>query len=182
MGLRDLNYKPRSASKRIILDDGLRVAVEEARVALNDQRQIDLRGEGGLGSPLAELEQRLVDAEAAADEAAVTFTFQAIPRHRIAELVAECPPTTEQLERWMQAVRAMPLVNRTPPEADDAKYAPRLIAASLIEPESSDAEVLEMWETGDWSDAIWAELYDLALSVNQEVSTRPTFGTGIKRT
>jgi hypothetical protein len=69
-------------------------------------------------------------------------------------------------------------MTRPAPEFDYQAFAPRLIAASLVEPESSVDEVVDMWENDDWSDAIWGALWNKAWSVNQEVSTRPTYGTG----
>jgi hypothetical protein len=168
MGLKDLTYKPRTASDRIILDDDIRAHLEAVQVAYKRGRDADKNAEE-LSSKIPELESALADAEAAADEAAVTFTCKALPRRQWDELVAACPPSSEDLARQYLAW-------------DYDKFAPRLIGASLVEPESSVDEVVEMWEQGEWSDAIWTRLWNLAFGVNQEVSTRPTYGIGSAKT
>jgi hypothetical protein len=178
VALKDLGYKPRRASVRIVLDDSLRQATERARADYALQKLEEGKPDQGLPSELPELRQRVEETEAAADQAAVEFVFEALPRRRIAELVHECPPTTDQLDRWKISAKATPLLVRPAPEWDYETFAPRLIAASLVSPEAAAGEVVEMWETGDWSDAIWEELWQTAWSVNQEVATRPTFGSG----
>lgn len=173
MSLKDLAYKPRQASAKVILDDEVREELDRARLALSGGRVEDAKPDKGLTSDLDRLKKAAEDAETAADKAAVLFTFQAIPRHRIAAMIADCPPTSTQLDRWKDAQRATPLVGRSAPAFDDEKFAPLLIGASMIEPATSEAEVMEMWEKGEWSDSIWTELWNTAWKVNQEVSTRP---------
>lgn len=173
MSLKDLAYKPRQASVKVVLDDTIREELDQARTALSRGRREDAKPDKGLTSDLARLEKAFEEAETAADKAAVSFTFKALPRHRVAEMVAECPPTSTQLDRWKEAQRATPLVARPAPEWDYEKFAPLLIGASMVDPASSETEVVEMWENGDWSDAIWSELWNVAWKVNQEVSTRP---------
>jgi hypothetical protein len=170
MSLKDLAYKPRRTTVRIILDDELRQAVDEARERLNAQRRTEKSGEHGLGSKVPDLEAALVAAEAAADDAAQSFTFEALPRHRLAALVESCPPSAEELNR----VR--------PPQFNVETFTPRLIAASLTEPETTEAEVVEMWQDGAWSDAIWGQLWSAAWGVNEQVSTRPTYGNASEKT
>lgn len=177
MSLKDLGYKPRRNTKRIILDDTLRVGLLEARAAL--KRELN-RKDRGLTN---DAEMRLEEAEAAAETAAVSFVCEALPRHRLAELVAACPPTSQQLEKWKEEDRNSPLLVIPSPEFDYDKFPPRLIAASLVEPETTEAEVLEMWESGDWSDAIWDELWKLAWNeTNKGVTTLPTSGIGSAKT
>lgn len=168
MSLKDLGYKARQSSVKIIFDDDVRAELEEANAAL---AQWLSRPDQTLS---ADHEKRVDEAKTAADKAAVLFTFRALPRHRIADMVASCPPTSKQLERWRESQRATPLVPRAAPEFDYEQFAPLLIGASLIEPATTEAEVVDMWERGDWSDAIWTELWNTAWKVNQEVSTRPT--------
>lgn len=164
---------------RIVMDDSLRRAAEAAKEAVVRQRREEAKDGQGLGSQVPALEEAWREAEAAADEAAVSFTFRAVGRRRLADLVAECPPSADQLERWKDRVKTSPLLATAAPEFDYERFAPRLIAVSMVEPESSLDEVLELWEDDDgWSDAIWAELWRVAWDVNQEASTRPTSGTG----
>jgi hypothetical protein len=92
LSLKALGYKPRQATVRVILDDSLRRDVEDARAAYEAQRRQEAKPDQGLASDLPELQKRIDAAEAAADEAAATFVFEAIPRHQIAAFVAECPP------------------------------------------------------------------------------------------
>lgn len=182
MTLKDLGYKPRQASVRIVLDDNLRQQVEHAFARITHQKLEESKDGQGLGSKLPALQAELEEAERTADESAVTFVFQALPRRRIADLVTACPPSETQLARWKESVRAAPLVARPVPEFDWDRFAPRLIAACMTSPSTTEGEVLEMWEDGDWSDAVWEQLWKAAWSVNQEVSTRPTFGTDSKPT
>ena len=177
MSLKDLGYKPRRNTKRIVLDDSLRVELDEARAAL--KREL-ARQDRGLSN---DAEKRLEEAEAAADKAAVSFVCEAIPRRRLSELIADCPPTSEQLERWKEEDRNNPLLVIPAPEFDYQKFPPRLIAASLVEPETNEDDVLEMWESGDWSEAIWDELWKLAwVETNKGVTTLPTSGIGSAKT
>lgn len=183
MSLKDLGHTPRRTTVRIVLDDTLRQNVEDARAAYTAQQKAERAPDLGLVSTLAEYQERLDTAEAAAELAAVSFVFEAIPRRRLAELVEECPPTSEQLERWKEEDRNNPLIVIPAPEFDYVAFPPRLIAASLVEPETSEAEVVDMWENGDWSDAIWDQLWKTAWNgTNKQVTTLPTSGIGSRRT
>jgi hypothetical protein len=177
MGLRDLGYKPRRSVVRVILDDTVRQELDEARAQLRAEQA---RPDRGLGS---DSEQRVEEAEAAAELAAVSFVFEAIPRHKLAELIAACPPTSAQLDSWKEEDRNNPLLIISPPAFDIDKFPPRLIAASLVEPVTTTDEVVEMWESGSWSDSIWDELWKTAWDkTNRGVSTLPTSGTGSAKT
>jgi hypothetical protein len=177
VSLKDLNYKPRRNSKQIVFDDSIRVELEEARAALKLEKA---RKDRGLSS---EAEKRVEQAEAAAREAAVSFVFEALPRPKLESLIAECPPTSAQLESWKEEDRNNPLLVIPPPQFDIDKFPPRLIAASLVSPETTEAEVVEMWETGEWSEAIWDELWKTAWNeTNKGVSTLPTLGIGSAKT
>lgn len=181
MGLKDLGYKPREASTSIIMDEGAARALDEATAAYAYYRS---QGHGDLAGE-KELADALKAAEEAADEASVTFRFRAKPRVKVEALVAKCPPSTEELARWKQQAQAQPLVTKAPPQFDWYEFAPRLIAMSMVEPEASEAEVLAMWDDDSdeaWSDAVWEELWRTAWAVNQQVSTRPTFGNDSKQT
>ena len=184
MSLKDLGYKPPQRTRDIIFDDAARVELIEARAAFN---QAMTNKDGGLDSSS---EKRLKKAEAAAAEAAVSFVFEAIPRHKFAEITNAFPPTVEDIARWREDVKVRPyVVNRqgqltqnTPPEFDLMEVTPRLIAASLVEPKTTEEEVLELWEEGEWSDAVWGELSTAAWAVNGETPTLPTSGNGFRKT
>lgn len=177
MGLKDLAYEPRKTTLRLILDDNIRIELGEAEAAARQGRD-----DPTLGTETAAT-QRLDEAKAAAESGAVTFIFQALPRPKLAELVAACPPTAAQLERWKEEDRNNPLIVVPSPEFDYEKFAPRLIAASMVEPASTEAEVVEMWEEGSWSDAVWGALWKAAWDrTNQQVSVLPTSGTGSGKT
>jgi hypothetical protein len=184
VSLKDLAYRAPRKTIRVLFDDSLRVEYEEAKAAF---RQAVTDPDGGLD---ARPQQRLEAAEAAVEEAAVSFVFQAIPRHKLAELTNAHPPTPEMMERWRVDVKIRPhiinrkgqLVANQAPEFDLMEVTPRLIAASLVEPETTEEEVLELWESGDWSDAVWGELGTAAWAVNDETPTLPTSGNGSKTT
>jgi hypothetical protein len=177
MALKDLKYAPRRTTLRLILDDNVRAELEAARTASKTNTDHDDLSSAG------ESTRRLEEAEAAAEEAAATFVFEAIPRVKLQEMIADCPPTSEQLDRWKEKDRNNPLVSIEPPKFNYDKFAPRLIAKSLVEPETSESEVVEMWEDGEWGDAIWAALWVAAWDkTNLEVSVFPTSGIGSKKT
>ena len=179
MGLRDLRYTPRRTTLRLILDDNVRSDLEAAR---EEAKAESKRGDADLASA-GKAARRLEKAEAAADEAAVSFVFEAIPRIKLADLIEACPPTSEQLERWKEKDRNNPLVSIPPPEFDYEKFAPRLIAASLVEPATTEEEAVELWEEGAWTDSIWSALWIAAWDrTNQAVTALPTFGIGSKKT
>lgn len=176
MSLKDLGYKPRRTTVRIVLDDTVRQELEDARAALRAEKG---RVDRGLDSAP---EQRVEEAEAAAEEAAVSFVFQAVPRRQYEELVEALPPTQAQLEQWKEQDRNNPFVAVPPPAYDYTRFAPRLIAASLVEPETTEEEVVELWEEGDWSESVWDKLYDAAKEVNEKTTTLPTSGIGSRKT
>jgi hypothetical protein len=176
MGLKDLKHAPRRTTLRLLLDDNVRAEFESARA---DLAAYEKNPESLDSKP----QQRFDDAQAAAEDAAVTFVFEALSRIRLAELIADCPPTSEQLEQWKEEDRNNPLLIIDPPAFDYENFAPRLIAASLVEPETTVDEVMELWESGDWSEAIWLTLWDAAWKrTNQVAPTLPTFGTDTRKT
>ena len=181
MGLKDLGYKPREASTSIIMDDDAAAELDAATAAYayyRKQTDADLKGENALV-------ERLNAADEAAQASSVTFRFRAQPRRKVEDLVRACPPSKDELERWKQKAAAQPLVSKAPPQFDWYRFAPRLIAMSMIEPEASESEVLAMWDDDSsdaWSDAVWDELWSTAWAVNQQVATRPTYGNDSKQT
>lgn len=181
MALKDLGYVAREAATNIVFDDEARRELDAAATALAQYAQ---RADGDLAE-LNRLQERLDAAQAAADATTVVFRFRARSRRAIADLVAECPPSSDQLERWQAQARAQPLVTKAAPEFDWDKFAPRLIAMSMVEPVTDEAEVLAMWNDDSdsaWSDAIWEALWDAAWSVNQQITTRPTFANDSEQT
>jgi hypothetical protein len=176
VGLKDIKHTPRRSTLRLLLDDTIRIELEEARLELTAYER---NAEATLDSKPY---QRFEAAKAAADEAAVSFVFEAVSRSRLAELVAAHPPTTEELDHWKDQDRNNPLTVIEPP-AFSADMAPYLIAASMVEPETTEAEVLEMWNDGGWSDAVWSKLWSTAWDkTNRGVTTLPTYGTDSAKT
>lgn len=183
MSLKDLGYKPRRNSEDFILDDTLRIELEEARAEHIAQRKMEARLDQGLGSKLPELQKRIDEAETAAREAAVSFVCQAIPRYELEDLFNEHPPTSEQLEEWKTQDKNNPLIVIDPPRFNYDTILPYLFAKSVIEPEASVDEWVEMYESGDWSDAIWTRLWILVWDkTNKGVTTLPTLGIGSAKT
>lgn len=171
MGLKDLDYKPATKTVRIVFDDTLVKNLEDARRRLAAEKR---RDDPALGT---EAQDAVDAAEAAADEAAVDFTFQAIPRHEMAELVAQCPPSSDELATWKEQSKGSLLAGNAPAWSTDT-FPPKLIGASLVKPETTIDEVQELWDEGSWSEAIWNKLWEACWSVNQETTTRPTSGIG----
>lgn len=170
--------RPAEETVRLLLDGDLRRSVDELRRRVREAKRREILEGAGLGSELPGLERALAEAEAAADSESETFVFRAVGRRRLEELKAECPPSADQLDRWREQAKQNPFLN--PPEFDPERLAPLLIAASAADPAMTVEEARRLWD--ELSDGEAAALFEGAWRVNEEASTRPTFGTGTEST
>lgn len=91
----------------------------------------------------------------------VEFTFRSIGRRRYEEIFEECPATSKQKQEAIKAGEEEPQWN---PET----FPPAIIAASIVEPEMTDDDVYDMWESTDWNQAELTSLFLAALTANAE--------------
>lgn len=97
-------------------------------------------------------------AEARVREDCVEFVFRSIGRQKFEELVLENPPTPEQREK----------AKRQGGEANwnQDTFPWKLVHASMVSPEMTEAEVKELWNDPDWSAAETTELFMTAMAAN----------------
>lgn len=89
------------------------------------------------------------------------FVFRSVGRRKYEELVENCPATKKQITDAQKEGVDVPGWN---PET----FPPTLIAAALVEPEFTEEEVFEIWESDDWNQAELVTLFMAAMAVNAE--------------
>lgn len=92
----------------------------------------------------------------------VDFVFRSVGRKRYEDLVQGCPPTKKQIADARKEGADGDLGWN--PET----FPPTLIAAALVEPEMTEEEVFEIWESDDWNQAELVTLFMAAMAVNAE--------------
>lgn len=135
--------------------NSLRVKVEGAKDLVEDNpRDKSLRSEyNALKVEFEELANEMEDE-------VVTFVFRSIGRSNFDQVIEECPPTSQQLKEASND-------GEDPPSWNTDTFPPAIIAAAIVEPELTEEQVYEIWESEDWSHAEVASLYLAALDVNQ---------------
>ena len=101
--------------------------------------------DGATGLP--ELQAAIADADERAEATAVTFKFEALSRLALDELINAHPPEDGR------------------GNFDIETFPPALIAASCVEPELTEEDVLHLW--GELSDGETAALWNAAWSVQE---------------
>jgi hypothetical protein len=91
----------------------------------------------------------------------IEFIFRSVGRRRYEEIFEECPPTAKQKQ---DAVKA----GEDEPQWNPETFPPAIIAASVVEPEMTEEDVYDMWESEDWNQAELTSLFLAALTVNAE--------------
>lgn len=191
--------KPVEARVRVVLDDDVLTAldgavqaltVKQSELAARRERDINLALVGNVSlSPDGHVDRvgaeiavdaahdeelrpfrTAVDAaEKAVNEQTDVYVFRACGRYRFNELIAEHPPTDDDIE---EARKASADPNARPNWSFDT-FAPALIAECCIDPKLSMEEAKAICE--DWNDAEVLDLFTTALGVNQ---TRRTGDVG----
>lgn len=133
---------------------------EYLRAALADLMEADK-------AEVAELVEAQQAAESAYRKARQKWTFRSLGRKAWKALVAAHPPTEEDNEAW-QGEGAK----------GDAPYsfegiAPQLVAQSLVSPERTSAQVEEMFDSAEWSDAELNALFQTALLAQMQARPDP---------
>jgi hypothetical protein len=108
------------------------------------------------------------EAEEVARENSIPFTFRAMGRKKYEDMVAAHPPTQKQIADARRKKEQIPPFNSDP-------FVPTLISDSLVNPEMSYEQVVELMENDDWNGAEFNTLWLTALEVN---STRRVVDLG----
>jgi len=169
--------KPRKKSVRLVLDGQSHAELELARNELKNLRlreRVDGKDET-LASQIPGLERKIQELEADLITNAPLFTFQAIGRRKLDEIRSEHPPTEEQWDLYRERSKVNPMVNA--PSFDPQGLAPKLLAASALDPPMSIEEASELWDS--LSDGESAQLYEAAWSVNMEAASVPLSASDI---
>lgn len=104
-------------------------------------------------------QRELDEAKAKLVEATVTMKFQSLGRKRYEALIAEHPPTEEQNEQALKETQGEAGYNIE-------TFPPALIHASCVDPELSEEDVQEIYDT--WNTAELMALFFAALEVNTQ--------------
>lgn len=171
--------RPVTDTVGIVLDPDLAEELEEARQARDaawaraQARQNDSDAQAALWEAeekLAQVQQRMVD-----EEAVVQFTFRSIGRAAYDALVDANPATPAQRAKF-KAQGITEGINW-----NEETFPPALVAACLVEPKLSEAEVQALWRDPNWNQAELSALVVAAIKVNGNRRTAD-LGKGSQRT
>jgi len=111
-------------------------------------------------------EEDLEAAKSALAEATITWKLKAIGYKEIDELYEAWPASAQQqLEHRKQLRDVGETASRL--RYNPAEFEPRLVAACVVEPELTEEEALEMWQSDDWSEGELALLFQSAITLCQ---------------
>ena len=96
--------------------------------------------------------------EGEAEEASEDFTFRGIGRKVFEDLIDNHEATKEQRAKARKAGEEVQWNAETFPQA--------LVSASLVDPDLSEEDIHEIWDSEDWNQAELLELFSAALEVN----------------
>lgn len=149
--------KPRTAEVSILLDQDLDA---EHRRLQNEWTSALREDDTTNREPLAPaLLQRIRDVEAECEAAKVTFRFKSVGRRAWQDLLAKHPPTKEQKRERPNA------------DFDPQRFPAAAIAASLVEPALSVAQVVDLEEV--LTSAQYDLLFGAAIDVNMGGASVP---------
>lgn len=167
--------RPPQVTVQIVFDG----ALQDEMTAVQEQIRKAEADSQGLRSEAPKLQEQLTALQARVEEAAVPFTFQAIPRSELEALKAAHPPTVEQWTRFKEESAGQSIFAQ-PPQFDWVGFAPGLIASSCINPQMSVEEAQRLWD--ELSDGEAATLFEAAWRVQGQVSRPFSLGNGIDMT
>jgi hypothetical protein len=170
MGNRPLTYdhlrsakKPQVEKCRIWLDPDVADEYEEAQKELN-LVEIKVKASPGDLDLVTELDAAKAayqKAEAKAERSSAVFKFRSIGRKHYDQLVRENPPTDAQKKEVAEAGEDPDQLPWNP-----ETFIPQLVAASMIEPKLVHEEIMEMWDSENWSAIELGVLFEAALRAN----------------
>lgn len=157
-----------SAKKPTVIRDYFGVPEEEAVALINAKQTLDRARTLNDGSENGEA--RVKKAKQVADDArdavrnaegAVEVVMRSVGRGRWEKLKEKHPPTEEQIEevRKQAPDAVLPYNHETFPVA--------AIAASCSQPELTEEQVQEIWDSEDWNEEECARLFQMALQANE---------------
>lgn len=156
--------KPMTRRVPIVADPDLAEAMADARsaydVAMAKHRERP--ADGSLQDIADRAADRLEEAQAAAEAATFVFVFQALGRVAWDELVTTHRPTDKQRTEHRRGGGQGEI------EWNPDTFPPAVVAASLVEPALSEAEVRELWDDPNWNLAELMALFNAAVAVNQQ--------------
>lgn len=147
-----------------------RLAAERGR-RINQARQADLAAEQNdlekavdreIDAELDPLAKAVTVAEDAVRASSRTFTFRALGRRAYQDLLDQHPARDEDHED----VQAQGLGQKAAYHA--LTFAPAVVQASAVDPALSDADIADIFETGNWNHNEVAQLFMAALEVNTQ--------------
>lgn len=147
-----------AVSEVVVLDHKWADALDEARLAVVRARaQAAARGEDSsedeaVQAALADVEGLLAEQ----GDAVVTFRLEAIGRPRYRRLLDAHQPTTAQRQEAKRNGNLQPQWN-------EDTFPPALVAACLVEPHLSEAEVRQLFESDAWTSGEIARLFTGAM-------------------
>lgn len=129
-------------------------AILESRTGLASAQELER-----MQADVEAAQQAFEEAEANARKNSIPFTFRAMGRTNYEAMVADHPPTQKQISEARRKKEQLP-----PFDADT--FVPTLISKSLINPELSYEQVVELMNDESWNGAEWNTLWLTALEVN----------------
>lgn len=154
--------KPATRSIRIALDSDMAEVYSDAQAKLQTAKfsveAATPERKTQAQKDLAKARKEAAEAEEAIKENSIKFTFRTIGRRRFEKLVEDNQPTPDQKEKT--------------PEIDwnPDTFPPKIIAESLVEPELTEEQVQELWDSEDWSSGDLEALFLTAIMVNRSRS------------
>lgn len=148
-------HEPTQKSVRVPMRASLLDEISKLEAEAERQQQLDKMSNEPDAAPAVAQRIQELEAELAASE--VEFVFRAVGKRPLQQLIAEHPPTDDQIreaeQNGMRAVR------------NEDTFQPALLHASCISPADS---TLEGWQTicERWSDGQFAALWQACLLAN----------------
>lgn len=149
-------YRPQSRSVRVIVDGSVLAELDRLEDELKDAQQVDRRENRPPEAP--GIARRIEELRAAAHASAVEFTFQAVGRRQWSDLLAQHPPTPEQLAEARAA-------DQSPPEFNPETFPAAAVAASCTSPEGMTADKAQRIFDG-WAIAQTGAIWSACLAAN----------------
>lgn len=153
--------KPVTKSVRIVLDPDVGVQYNEAKLAYDNAKVMSdaVPADKALRATANGASDAFDAALEAIEENSVLFTFRALARTGLDDIIAEHPPTPKQKKAAEQRGEEANWNSDT--------FPPALMAACCIEPELTPEDAQEMWDSPDWNQAELLSLFATALEVQQ---------------
>jgi hypothetical protein len=167
--------RPATAECRIALDSEVIDTHARALAAYDAAKAVADEHPGPASkAALADAEDALETAEAAAAEATVTFKFKGLSEEDWDALVGEHPATSDQVRKARRDATSVPTWN-------EDTFPCALVAACCVEPEMTVEQVEQMWKSPDWNAAELQGLFSAAYSASRTRRV-PELGKGFGRT